>query len=79
MDTRNGGHPPAAIQEGEASMNGDYFPPFLYFSLGAWLFLFVFFVAFCIYLWRLPDDRILYYKAKAIEMKKKLGIKIFKF
>ncbi len=60
-------------------MNGDYFPPFLYFSLGAWLFLFVFFIAFCIYLARLPDDKILQYKAKAIENKKRLGIKIFKF
>ena len=60
-------------------MDGNYFPPFLYFSLGAWLILFVFFIAFCVYLSRLPDDKILSYKAKAIETKKKLGIKIFKF
>lgn len=60
-------------------MNGDYFPPFLYYSLGAWLFLFVFFVSFCIYLARLPDNKICDYKAKAIETKRKLGIKIFKF
>lgn len=60
-------------------MSGDYFPPFLYFSLGAWLILLVFFIAFCIHMARLPDDMILRYKAKAIENKKRLGIKIFKF
>ena len=60
-------------------MNGDFFPPFLYYSLGAWLILLVFFIAFCIYLARIPDDRILQYKAKTIENKKRLGIKIFKF
>jgi hypothetical protein len=56
-----------------------YFPAFLYLSLGFWLFLFLAFIAFCIYLSRLPDDKIMDYKAKAIENKKRLGIKVYKF
>ena len=56
-----------------------YFPAFLYLSLGFWLFLFVCFVVFCICLVVLPDDTILRYKARAIENKHRLGIKIFKF
>jgi len=59
-------------------MTEGYFPDFLYLSLGFWLFLFVFFIAFSIYLLRLPDDKILDYKAKAIENKKRLCIKVFK-
>ena len=60
-------------------METSYVPPFLYLSLGFWFFLFVFFVAFCFYLLRLPDDKILDYKAKAIENKKRLNIKTYKF
>jgi hypothetical protein len=60
-------------------MASHYFPAFLYLSLGFWLFLFACFVAFCLYLRRLPDDTILRYKARAIENKNRLGIKIFKF
>jgi hypothetical protein len=56
-----------------------YFPAFLYLTLGAWLGLLVLFICFFIYLVRLPDDEILRYNAKAIETKKRLGIKIFKF
>ena len=56
-----------------------YFPPFLYLSLGAWLFLLIMFVVFFFYLVRLPDDEILRIHAKAIEHKRKLNIKIFKF
>lgn len=56
-----------------------YFPAFLYLSLGAWLVLLVIFAAFFVYLLKLPDDKILDYKAKAIENKKRLGIKIYKF
>ena len=59
-------------------METSYFPSFLYLSLGFWLFLFIFFVCFCIYLAKIPDDKILEYKAKAIENKKRLGIKIYK-
>jgi len=60
-------------------MISQYFPSFLYLSLGCWLFLFLFFIGFCIYLVRLPDDHIRRYRAKAIENKRRLGIKIFKF
>ncbi len=60
-------------------MDSGYFPAFLYLSLGFWFLLFFVFLGFCLYLKRLPDDRILQYKAKAIENKKRLGIKIYKF
>jgi hypothetical protein len=60
-------------------MEHSYFPAFLYLSLGYWLILLVVFFAFAIYLKRLPDNRIHDYKAKAIENKRRLGIKIFKF
>lgn len=60
-------------------MDTFYVPSFLYISLGFWLFLFFFFVAFCVYLLRLPDEKILDYKAKAIENKKRLKIKTYKF
>lgn len=56
-----------------------YFPAFLYLTLGAWLTLALLFVGFTIYLIRLPDDEILRIHAKAIENKKKLGIKIYRF
>jgi len=60
-------------------MSSGPFPPFLYLSFGVWLILLTLFVAFAIYLYGLPDDRILHYKAKAIEKKRSLGIKVFKF
>ena len=60
-------------------MGSAYFPAFLYLSLGFWLILFLFFLGFCLYLKRLPDDQILRYRAKAIENKNRLGIKIYKF
>ena len=60
-------------------MPSTYFPAFLYLSLGFWLVLFVLFVVFFVYLLRLPDNKILEYKAKAIENKKRLGIKIYRF
>jgi hypothetical protein len=37
------------------------------------------FVAFFVYLVRLPDDEILRYHAKAIEHKRRLGVKVFRF
>jgi hypothetical protein len=60
-------------------MDAVLIPDFLYLSLGCWLVLFFFFIGFLIYLHRLPDDKILDYKAKAIENKRRLGIKIYKF
>ena len=60
-------------------MESSYFPAFLYLTLGAWFVLSVVFAVFFVYLMRLPDDRVLDYKAKAIENKKRLGIKIYKF
>lgn len=60
-------------------MEDAYFPAFLYLSLGCWLLLLLVFVGFAIYLSRLPDDRIRGYKAKAIENKRRLGIKIYRF
>lgn len=57
----------------------NYFPAFLYLTLGAWLALSLLFIGFSIYLFRLPDDEILRIQAKAIENKKRLGIKIYKF
>jgi hypothetical protein len=56
-----------------------YIPAFLYLSLGAWLFLLVMFIAFFIYLVRLPDDEILRIQAQAIENKRRLRIRIFRF
>lgn len=60
-------------------MTAQYFPDFLYLSLGFWLLLLIFFIGFSIYLVRLPDDKILEYKAQAIENKRRLKIKIYKF
>jgi hypothetical protein len=61
------------------SMDSSYFPAFLYLSLGYWILLLAVFFGFAVYLKRLPDDRIHDYKAKAIENKRRLGIKIYKF
>lgn len=69
----------AALFEGVMRMESAYIPAFLYLTLGAWFVLSVLFVVFFVYLTRLPDDRIRDYKAKAIENKKRLGIKIYKF
>ncbi|MDJ0766470.1 MAG: hypothetical protein QNJ97_26075 [Myxococcota bacterium] len=60
-------------------MSGIVIPAFLFLSIGFWLVLLIFFVGFSIYLSRLPDDKILDYKAQAIETKRRLGIKIYKF
>lgn len=60
-------------------MVSHYIPAFLYLSLGAWFFLLMMFIAFFIYLLRLPDDEILRIHAKAIENKRRLNIKIFRF
>ncbi len=60
-------------------MESGYFPPFLYLSLGCWLLLLVVFAVFAVRLSRQPDDHILNYRAKAIENKRRLGIKIFRF
>jgi hypothetical protein len=60
-------------------MDSGYFPAFLYLSLGFWFLLLLFFLGFSFYLKRLPDDRIHEYKAKAIENKRRLGIKVYKF
>lgn len=60
-------------------MVSNYFPAFLYLSLGAWLFLSLMFITSLIYLVRLPDDEILRIHAKAIENKRRLNIKIFRF
>ena len=57
----------------------NYFPAFLYLTLGAWLTLSLLLIGFSIYLIRLPDDEILRIHAKAIENKKRLGIKIYRF
>ena len=57
----------------------NYFPPFLYVTFGVWAVLFLLFIVLFIYFVRLPDDRIFSYKAKAIENKRRLRIKIYKF
>ena len=60
-------------------MDSGYFPAFLYLSLSVWFILLMVFWAFYKYLKRLPDDQIHEYRAKAIENKRRLGIKIYKF
>jgi hypothetical protein len=54
-------------------------PAFLCLTLGVWLLLLVAFVTFSLWLRRQPDDRILKSEAKAIENKRRLGIKVYKF
>lgn len=78
MDPRNGECATASLFKGALTMEYT-FPAFLYLTLGAWLTLSLLFVGFSIYLIRLPDDEILRIQAKAIENKKRLGIKIYKF
>lgn len=60
-------------------MNSSYFPDFLYLSLSFWILLLLVFIGFYIYLRRIPDDRIHEYRAKAIENKRRLGIRVYKF
>jgi len=54
------------------------FPAFLKLDLAIWAILIVIFVVFAWYINKLPSDSILNVKAKAIENKKRLGIKIFR-
>ena len=56
-----------------------FFPSFLLVSLLAWAIFLVVFVLALRKLKRVPDDKILDYKAETIEMKKKLGIRVYKF
>jgi hypothetical protein len=53
-------------------------PPFLWLSLGCWLGLAIFVVVFAVHLARLPDERILDYRAAGIENKRRLGIRVFR-
>ena len=54
------------------------FPEFLKLDLIIWGLLIIVFVLFTRYIHKLPGDVILKCKAKAIENKKRLGIKIYK-
>jgi len=54
------------------------FPEFLKLDLIIWGLLIIVFVLFTRYIHTLPGDAILKCKAKAIENKKRLGIKIYK-
>jgi len=55
-----------------------YFPQFLKLDLFIWGILILVFFLFTIYISRLPSDAIKKCKAKSIENKKRLGIKIYK-
>jgi len=54
------------------------FPEFLKLDLIIWGLLIIVFVLFARYIHKLPGDAISKCKAKAIENKKRLGIKIYK-
>ncbi|GEM_PF-1255709 len=54
------------------------FPEFLKLDLIIWGVLIIVFILFARYIHKLPGEAILKYKAKAIENKKRLGIKIYK-
>ncbi|MBA7575330.1 hypothetical protein ES708_17154 [subsurface metagenome] len=54
------------------------FPEFLKLDLTIWGLLIIVFVLFTRYIYKLPGDAIMKCKAKAIENKKRLGIKIYK-
>jgi len=56
-----------------------YIPQFLYVSFGAWIFFFLLFLVFYSYLKKVLDEKILEYEPKTISVKKKLGIKIYRF
>jgi hypothetical protein len=80
VDSGNGEFATTSLLEGALrEMVSYYFPAFLYLSLGVWVFLLFMFVSFLVYLVRLPDDEILRIHAKAIENKRRLNIKIFRF
>jgi len=55
-----------------------FFPGFLKLDLIIWGLLIIIFVLFARYIHKLPGDAISKCKAKAIENKKRLGIKIYK-
>lgn len=55
-----------------------YFPFFLKLDLLIWGILILVFIFFSLYIYRLPIDAIKKCKAKSIENKKRLGIKIYK-
>ena len=54
------------------------FPEFLKLDLIVWSLMIVVFLIFARHIFKLPGDTILKYKAKAIENKERLGIKIYK-
>jgi len=54
------------------------FPGFLKLDLIIWGILIVIFLLFARYIYKLPADSILNAKAKAIENKNRLGIKIYR-
>jgi len=54
------------------------FPEFLKLDLIIWSILIIVFIFFTRYIQKLPGDAIMKCKAKAIENKKRLGIKIYK-
>ena len=60
-------------------MPDHFLPPFLLVSLLAWGVFLIVFVLALKKLTRVPDDKILDYKAETIEVKKKLGIRVYKF
>ena len=55
-----------------------FFPEFLKLDLIIWGVLIIVFILFTRYIYKLPEETILKCKAKAIENKKRLGIKIYK-
>lgn len=55
-----------------------FIPSFLKLDLTIWGIFIVMFAIFAIYIYKLPDEKIEDYKAKTIEKKKELGIKIYK-
>jgi len=55
-----------------------FFPGFLKLDLIIWGILIIVFIFFAQYIHKLPGDAIVKCRAKAIENKKRLGIKIYK-
>ena len=80
MDAEHGGGgAPYSASERIIIMSHILFPAFLMVSLAAWgIFLVIFAVALG-KIKRVPDKKILDYKAQTIEVKKRLGIKVYKF
>jgi len=54
------------------------FPEFLKLDLIIWVLLIIVFAMFTLYIHKLPGNEIMKCKAKAIENKKRLGIKIYR-